>query len=527
MRSSAKHLWSDQSGAIAAVYALALPALIAVGGIAFDYARMASLDTELQQAADQAALAAVTQLDQTSTACSRAVAAARTLITNKTLFANDGDESGTNAAIADQTANNGCGNGTTDKIIFYSAYTSASSNTVSTDPLTAKFISVTVNSRKAVYAMTPIVALLDSGDMRGTAVAGLSSAICKVPPVMFCNPSEPKEGAVGGDFDANAFSGAGLLLLAGAPNFPGNFGFLDTGYVTNGANPTPDLARALGYNSPPGNCSPTDEVGTTPGDRDVVFNAFNTRFDINTNGELTCPNGGTCGAAQNTRKDLVRRSQCGTSGNNGWQESPNPYRPTTTTPLPESGDLDPDIMGLPRDICHAVSETGVCDSDGNGTTGDIIGDKIWDRDAYFRSNYDWDKTKWQEETKLDNQATRFEVYNWELKTPPAAIQSLSNGRAAYNSPVCLPAAPSNVPDRRRFTAAVVNCREEAAKGNTTVKVTKWVDVFLVEPAFVRYRGGTKITNDNNVYVEVIGETPLAGGGITGQVVRRDKPYLIE
>jgi len=37
--------------------------LIAAGGIAFDYARLAAMDTELQQAADQAALAAVTQLD--------------------------------------------------------------------------------------------------------------------------------------------------------------------------------------------------------------------------------------------------------------------------------------------------------------------------------------------------------------------------------------------------------------------------------------------------------------------------------
>src|SRR6185295_20374187 len=82
-------LWSDRQAAVAPTVALSLLALIGVGGIAFDYARMASLDTELQNAADQAALAAASQLDGESGACARAVAAARTLLTNQTLLAND------------------------------------------------------------------------------------------------------------------------------------------------------------------------------------------------------------------------------------------------------------------------------------------------------------------------------------------------------------------------------------------------------------------------------------------------------
>ena len=51
---------SDNSAAVAPTVALSLFALIGAGGIAFDYARLASLDTELQNAADQAALAAAT-----------------------------------------------------------------------------------------------------------------------------------------------------------------------------------------------------------------------------------------------------------------------------------------------------------------------------------------------------------------------------------------------------------------------------------------------------------------------------------
>lgn len=516
VRSIGKKLWREESGAVASIYALALPALIAIGGIAFDYTRLAAMDTELQNAADQAALAAVTQLDGKVGACSRASDAAVTLVSNQTVFANDG---GTPAVVVTSQPN--CG--ATGSIQFYSVY-NETSKVLATSDADARFVRVTVNARTAKYALTPIVGAFNSGAVDATAVAGLGSAICKVPPVMFCNPAEPKTGAVGGDFDGDYYQGAGLLLISGAPNFPGNFGFLDTGFVTNGANPTPDLARALGHNAPPGNCSPIDDVGTTPGNRDVVFNAFNTRFDVDTNGANTCPSGGTCGPSLNTRKDLVRRNQCGTSGNNGWQASANPYRPTTTTPLTSGY---PDVMGHPRDICHAVSETGVCDGNGDGTLGDIIGDKIWDRNAYFMVNYGWNSSQWQTNTGLSSQATRYEVYKWELANPPTAIQNVGGGRSAHNAPVCLTAAPANIPDRRRISAAVVNCREEAAQGNTTVKVIRWVDVFLVEPAFVRYRGSTKVTDDNNVYVEVIGNTDLAGGGSGGQVVRRDKPYLIE
>ena len=71
-----KAFWRNQQGATAALYALALPALVAVAGVGFDYARLAGMDSELQNAADQAALAGVTQLDGNDGACSRAANAA-------------------------------------------------------------------------------------------------------------------------------------------------------------------------------------------------------------------------------------------------------------------------------------------------------------------------------------------------------------------------------------------------------------------------------------------------------------------
>ena len=84
----------DSSGAVAPTVALALFALLGAGGVAFDYARLVTIDTEMQNAADQAALAAATQLDQQANAVARATAAAQGLLANQTLMANDGNVSG-------------------------------------------------------------------------------------------------------------------------------------------------------------------------------------------------------------------------------------------------------------------------------------------------------------------------------------------------------------------------------------------------------------------------------------------------
>ena len=551
MRSSAKRLWSDQSGAIAAVYALALPALIAVGGIAFDYARMAALDTELQNAADQAALAAVTQLDQTATSCTRAVAAARSLITNSTLFANDGAAAGTTVAISPQSTS-GCGNGTTDQIIFYSAYTSASSNTVTTDPLAARFVSVTVNPRKAVYALTPIVALLNSGDLRGAAVAGLGSAICKVPPVMFCNPDEPSTNTnVNLDFDVNARIGRGMRLIGDGSYAPGNFGFLETNFG-NGAN---NLLAALGWNSPPGDCAPINGVSTKPGMSASVIDGLNTRFDIDANGN-TCPTidgvTGVCSPSVNVRKDLVRRNSCGITGN-GWAENDadgsnfqtRRYRPTSAATLVST--VTPEIMGLPRDLCHAWSLTGNC-TDAGGR----IGDGQWDINAYWRSQYGsaygGQVSSATYGAQPNGYPTRYQVYRWEMDdlTRIGTPKSGQGSATAYSQPVankCLatPNAPygivpsANTVDRRRISAAVLNCKALGVSGSATnLQVIKFVELFLVEPSFDRTRckSGSncndKFTDKKDVYVEIIGETSTGAAGSTGgQVVRRDKPYLIE
>ena len=71
-RRSVSEFWHDEGAAIAPLYAMALLGLITAAGVGMDYGRMMAMDSELQNAADQAALAAATQLDGGDDAMTRA-----------------------------------------------------------------------------------------------------------------------------------------------------------------------------------------------------------------------------------------------------------------------------------------------------------------------------------------------------------------------------------------------------------------------------------------------------------------------
>lgn len=535
MRRSVRTLFEDQRGAIAPTVALALVGLIAVGGLAFDYARLGTMDTELQQAADQAALAAATQLDGKSGAMDRAKAAANSLVVNRTSFANDGG----GATVGGLT------------LTYYASYDQSADDygAVATTDATAKVVKVEVGGRTAKYALTPIIGLITGQTVVAQAVASIGNAICKTPPVMLCNPAEPSNNT-----DENlAFSGTkgnGLRLITGNATVPGNFGWLDSG-LGNGANA---LAAALGYNSPPGDCLPETGVTTKTGMNTSVLNAFNTRFDIYANGNTTCPGqlGGTCSPPLNTRKDLVCNSNTtGCTGNSSsWTEASKPYRlPTITVcdkynaagkctqshqvsseaALPADKSQDPTIMGFPHDICQAgLGGTLSCPNS--------LGNGIWDRDAYFRVNYGYlTATAWQSGTGLSPTVTRFEVYQWELAHPSVTVagsakgMSIPQGDTGNNRAFSYPStgnagvgASTSQPDRRRISVAVLNCQALSVHGKTVnAPVTTWLDVFLTEPNW----GRSGYSDPKEIYTEIIGITTNSTGG-SGQVVRRDKPFLI-
>lgn len=530
---------SDDRGAVAALYAIALPVLVAMAGIGFDYARVASLDTELQNAADQAALAGATQLNQNADSIVRATSAAQGgLVANSTLFANDGN--GQAIAIPDAG------------VFFYETRDDAEAGTNAIDvtesdaDARAKFIRVKVATRTANYALTPVVGAF-SGTIDAEAVAGIGSALCRTPPLMICNPDEPTNNTNKDfDFNANAHSGEGLLAKGGGGNAwaPGNFGFLNS--VPGPGNGTDKMREAFGWDAPVGNCisqSGNVTIDTAPGDRTAVATAFNTRFDIY-DGDVSCPTPGRCPASVNSVKDLVHPTGAFSNNNacklhnKGWQQTSHRYLPPANRALDVSqGDTMPDVMGHPRDVCHSTNPQA-CSGP--------FGDAFWDRDAYFKANYGWDHAQWQANTGLVIGAgarptvpTRYQVYKWEIEHRGELVGGATvlgtkavGGNTAYSAPVCSQTkgfGTGTVPtdttaDRRRLSVAVVNCYANKVKGSSTgVPVRRWMDVFLVQPSINRDR-----TSQDEIYVEIIGETTAGSAGETaGTVIRRDVPYLIK
>ncbi len=537
-------IWRNETGAAAALYALALPALVAVAGIAFDYARLAAMDTELQNAADQAALAAATQLDRRAGAVSRSAMAATSLINNETRFANDGEGRDisdlTIRVYANRSQAEACGD-------------AGALSATATGDAQAAFVCVQVNTRTANFALTPVVGALRS-NIVAQAVAGVGSALCRTPPLMICNPNEPS------DPDANFIAGVrghGMLVVQGGGGAwaPGNFGYLDTG-TGNGAT---GVRMALGWVSPPGNCisqNGVDTVDTEPGNMSNVPQALNTRFDIYDN--QGCEDGGVCPPSVNARKDLVRQkgasnpnNSCRLHDSQGWYLPANRYDPGNPGATPDS-------MGHPRDVCHALAtgQPGACTSS--------IGDGNWHRDTYFRTHYlrtegplagtRWNSADWQANTGLSSTATRYEVYLWEIANrgnvidgvrvldPKPHPDGVANGTPInYAGPVCSQLQPdggygdgitpsATSADRRRMSVAVVNCTANNVRGNSTgVPVRRWMDVFLVEPSIARPGSSTRrATGQDQIYVEIIGETTSGSAGETaGSVIRRDVPYLIK
>ncbi|MXP41619.1 hypothetical protein GRI75_08180 [Altererythrobacter soli] len=564
-----KAFWRNENGATAALYALALPALVAVGGVGFDYARLAGMDSELQNAADQAALAGATQLDGKTDAtspsgigaCQRAINAARgDLVTNNTLLANDANQ--TRAVdIAPASDDEDAA-----EIAFFAershaeAYTGDPADANRLDLAdadcdeAARFIIVETETRAANYALTPVVGAF-AGRLKAAAIAGLGSSVCKVPPIMICNPNDtPGDGVPPLPFNAASNRGIGVVATGhsvgksnngGEPGSdtrttwaPGDFGFLEVGESSEPGPKNAALLRALAYSNPPTNCVPIGENRVSTGTPQSLYNAINTRFDIydfNDNGSnvLASCQGSTCPPSSNVVKDFIN-SKPGSScklktgqGNNGGWELPaagSEFKPLGPTAQSDGTYDDNGVvaaMGLPRDLCHYTSfnNSGFC-AGGGGR----FGDGIWAKADYFRYNHPG-------VTPPSGLNTRYDVYRWELGLlgSGGVIPSLAPQRGA---PVCFTGSATPHHNRRVLTVAIVaNCGDDVGAyrrlsgQSSDALIEEWVDVFLVEPSTDHARRYNAFKDA--IYVEIIGRSQMAGdGSYASQQVRRDMPYLV-
>ena len=528
----ARQLALSESAAIAPLYAIGIFVLVGIAGVGFDYARMASLDSELQNAADQAALAGATQLDGKTGTCSRAASAARTFILNNTRFAKDGGSAA--VTFQDEPACDGVG-----RIRFWQ---DRDGTTAATGDANARFVEVFVDPRSATYSLTPLIDLFSTGQMGAAAMAGLGSSICKQPPIMICHP-EP-----GSPFNAEGRKGQGLIATGhsagnttkapgkdddgdnegtGTSNTwsPGNFGFLQ---IDSGSGPNnKKLLQALAYENPPLDCTPLEGNKVNTGTPQNFYNAINTRFGIynfpkNGNNTLAPCENGACPPAPNVRADLRTNNgaQCKLgkgNGNSGFRlpADGDEFKPQNPTNAAYSAATNYDVnsavrMGLPRDLCHyntypAPTSSGLC-AEGR------IGDGKWAREDY------WD-IEHPGTTRPPNWAsmTRYETYLWEIAN--------SEGLA----PAC--GGPPSDAGRRVMTIAVVSNCASLSGTSRDVVIDEFIDAFLVEPSIDDNGTGEKDRRHtpfkDMIYFEVIGKSKIAGNGVFGsQEVRRDIPYLV-
>jgi Flp pilus assembly protein TadG len=496
----------DRSAAIAPMYAIALFGLIMIAGAGWDYTRMAAMDSELQNAADQAALAAATQLTGVTGARANAQAAANNFLAtagsawaNETKLANDGD-------------------GLTVGGLTYEFFQSWNHVTdvpgpAATTDGNARYVRVTVGGREAFYALTAIGGALSSGDIRANAVATLEASACNIPPVMVCAPT--------GDpgWPRAADIGSAIDMREGPQNSadftPGNFDLLNVDYAGVAQS---DQNRTLGLNSDLLGCT-NAQLQTDPGRRIPQNTAINTRFGIYPNGNnFSCQSNGDFCPAQVTRNDLVRAISVGNLGNAAsdicsTSTAGTLVAPPTTPVLPK--------QGFPLDTCQSLGLVG-CLS---------FGDGVWPIAAYMTAVHG-SATVLAPDLDLNGRISRYEVYEWERRgaaslTDPKELarvpDSNGNGGTIYcSAPRPLegtPVVPTNTQkDRRVLTVAVVDCAGN--NGRFDVNTFKFVDMFLLGP--MEGQAGSR-----QLRAEIVGPARRADGGSGFQSFGRKKPVLVQ
>ena len=508
---------ADRTAAVAPMYALSLFGLITIAGVGWDYSRMMTMDSELQNAADQAALAAATQLTGTEGAMARARDAATNYLASS------------DSAYVNQTklANDGNGQDITGlSFFFYESYDHATDTfgpqvTNDDDAEDALYVRVIVNGRESFFSMTAITGVLSSGLIEADAVATLESALCESPKMFVCAPTR--------DFPQPGDKGKGLLLRQ-LPNAtdamaPGNFGFLDVDGGIKSDRDTGNPNRELGKNGVVNSCIASKGIDSEPGFVATETNALNTRFDIyNPPGMPGC--NATTGDFCPSQNTVTRYA---------YEIALNPGQNPATATCPASPPNAAKFVSLDEALAEIDSAGGTRANSNPGYQRDncmltgacnAVGDGDWSGDAYMTTNHGVSLLSVTD-------GTRHGVYEWEKAdaanrlTPRRVGYTPATGKPAKGKLFCsypepvneAPLVPSSTQkDRRVMLVAVVDCTD--LNGREKLDVLRFADLFLVNAS--RSSG----PNAGEIMTEVIGPGSLPGGGSGFQAVGRKKPVLV-
>lgn len=425
-------LLRDQRGATAIQVALGMGVMFGAGGLAIDLGRAMHLQTEMQQAADAAALAGAAELDGGDDARQRARTAATGALGSSNIQTFATDAEGALVAVS--------------QVTFLSQLDPDMPATSDTE---ARFIQVQVSPRESVPMLIPVLSGDDAPLRIGArATAGFTRVACNIPPLMVCNPQEPAGAA--GETPFDSFPGQQILIKShsgghGGQWAPGTFGLLDT---PDGSQSAQQLAIWMARGSSPG-CYST-RLSIRPGQADAVRTALNTRFDMYENPFF--------GGNSDKRNPDYRPAVNVTKGlDNGGANACNPTNPTSSRPA----------MALPRDSCIRA---GTC----------RFGAGDWDRGTYWNVNHGG--------APPAGVTTRYQAYRWEIDNHQIPDPTQTTGTTVEQGDTRLkrcyagPTPPGDTPDRRVLYFAVVNCGFHNVQGNAEdIRPVAFVKSFLTEP----------------------------------------------
>ena len=452
-------LWQDERGATLIYISLSMTLIFGFVGLAIDASRFATTATQARAAAEAAALAAARQLDGSPDSITRANNAAANFVARDQRFGETGN--GGNIVITMRYL----------KDIPADDDVDIPANMYTTDATEALYAEATTEDITHRNFFLPVLGVVDEQDLIGTAVAGQTSAVCRITPLAICNPAEDT-GGVGASFNYLDWVGRQILVRKGGPDSswaPGNFGLLDSTYGQG----TPDLADQLAAIDGADACFST-KLNTKPGSVNSLKPALNTRFDIYENPGFQNENDN---ARFPPAQNVTKGGEWVAQGANQCKDYIEPAG----------------LMGLPQDNIF---------TDPAGETGGRFGNGKWDCGDYWSTNHPGVSAP----TGCSNNTSaisRYDIYRYEIdnnvipgtQAPPNGTNGPENG-----SPTCYEGPTvdySAIEDRRVLFFAVMNCQEHDVKGNSeNVPSEAIIRSFITEPAV-----GTG--NDIDVYLEVI------------------------
>jgi Flp pilus assembly protein TadG len=465
-------LWHDTSGVILPYVTVMLVVIIGLGLLAVDGARYQSLQTQMQAAADAAALAGAAELNGKTGARDRATAAINNYLDNYL--------SGMGIATAVQHSTPA----------YYSALPAASqlpsNGTLATGDADAHFVLVTVTP-VSVPTLFPVSFVVPGGTSSfsagAQAVAGMDESICNVPPVYICNPWEGSGVSLSTALASPVQKRTEIKLLMDNSNndSPGHFGFLVPPDGDVGAS---NLQEWISTTNPKA-CYKTSAVDLNTGNKQSALGGFNARLDM--------------GADSSHAPDVNVRKGFVASNSGNW-----------CTP---QANLDPNALGYPSSFLESSYNNGLHNStqsmalpqDSCFSAGSCpqpyMGNGQWDCASYWAFNHHTAAAPSGCSTPAATTISRYDVYQYEITnglvgdwsrgTGGASGNNWAPGAAPWNkrgeqgAPMC--AVGQGVPNRRILSVAVIDCIANAAAmangGQTAnnVPVNAFANFFLTRP----------------------------------------------